>query len=262
MYSKLDLHRQMEQMGILPHDTLLVHSSMKAIGPVEGGADTVLDAFCEYLHEGLLVLPTHTWAQINAEYNVFDVVNEPSCVGLLTNLFRQRPGVLRSWHPTHSLAAYGRAAQEFVQGEEQFDTPCPRQGCYGKLYDRRAKVLFLGVPLSRNTLIHGVEEWAKVPRRISDWHQPLKIRTPDGRLLDRPMRRHSAPIRNISENYVKLEEPLLALGIGVRGRIGDAQSVLVEAAPMVDLTMEFLRREPDLFLDDQPIPRAWYEHKR
>lgn len=109
----------------MPQDTLLVHSSMKAIGPVEGGADAVLDAFSEYLAEGLLVLPTHTWAQINAEYNIFDVENEPSCVGLLTNLFRKRPGVVRSWHPTHSVAALGRDAREFASGEEQFDTPAP-----------------------------------------------------------------------------------------------------------------------------------------
>lgn len=257
MFSKDDLKRDIARIGVLPSDTLLVHSSMKALGPVEGGADTVLDAFCEYLAEGLLVLPTHTWEQINADYSVFDVENEPSCVGVLTNIFRKRPGVLRSWHPTHSVAAWGKGAAEFIAGEENFDTPCPRGGCYDKLYDRRAKVLFLGVPLSRNTLIHGVEEWAGVPRRIADHHQLLKIRTPDGRLLERPMRRHSSPV-HVSDNYDKLEEPLLALGIAVRGRIGAAESVLVQVAPMVDLTLVFLRRDPDLFLDRRPVPKEWY----
>lgn len=28
---------------------------------------------------------------------------EEACVGLLTNLFRKRPGVVRSLHPTHSM---------------------------------------------------------------------------------------------------------------------------------------------------------------
>lgn len=28
---------------------------------------------------------------------------------------------------------------------------------------------------------------------------------------------------------------------------------------MVDLTMEFLRRNPDLFLDREPIPIEWYQ---
>ena len=96
MFTKEELKEQIAALGIQPTDTLLIHSSMKAVGEVEGGADTVLDAFSEYLKEGLLILPTHTWAQMNSEYNVFDVVNEPSCVGILTELFRKRPGVVRS----------------------------------------------------------------------------------------------------------------------------------------------------------------------
>lgn len=259
MYSKEDLKQQLEELGIRPQDTLLVHSSLKAIGPVEGGADTVLDALSEYLAPGLLVLPTHTWEQINEEYNIFDVENEPSCVGVLTNLFRKRPNVHRSWHPTHSVAALGRDALQFTQGEEEFDTPCPREGCWGKLYDRGAKVLFIGVDLTRNTLIHAVEEWAKVPRRISPTYQHLKIRTPAGRLLDRPMRRHKSPISGISRNYAKLEKPLLALGIAREGRFGDARCLIAHVVPMVDLTMEFLRRNPDLFLDGEPVPEEWYK---
>lgn len=258
MHSKQSLLEQIKVLGIKPQDTLLIHSSMKAIGEVDGGADTVLDAFSEYLAPGLLVLPTHTWRQINAEYNVFDVVNEPSCVGILTNLFRQRPGVIRSWHPTHSVAALGADALEFISGEENMDSPCPRNGCWGKLYDRRAKILFLGANINRNTIIHGVEEWANIPNRVSSWYQDLKIRTPDGRMIHRPMRRHESPIPDVSKNYGKLEAPLFAKNIATRGIIGDAESILVEVVPMVDLTMEFLRRNPDLFLDNEPIPQEWY----
>lgn len=258
MHSKQSLLEQIKVLGIKPQDTLLIHSSMKAIGEVDGGADTVLDAFSEYLAPGLLVLPTHTWRQINAEYNVFDVVNEPSCVGILTNLFRQRPGVVRSWHPTHSVAALGADALEFISGEENMDSPCPRDGCWGKLYDRRAKILFLGANINRNTIIHGVEEWANIPNRVSSWYQDLKIRTPDGRMIHRPMRRHESPIPDVSKNYGKLEAPLFAKNIAARGKIGDAESILVEVVPMVDLTMEFLRRNPDLFLDNEPIPQEWY----
>ena len=258
MYTKEQLKKHIADLGIEPHDTVLVHSSMKAIGAVEGGADTVLDAFSEVLKPGLLVLPTHTWEQVTPDNPVFDVLEESSCVGLLTNLFRKRPGVVRSWHPTHSVAALGNDAVDFVAGEEDVDTPCARQGCWGKLYDRKAKVLFLGAELSRNTLIHGVEEWANIPNRLTSYHVLYKIKTPDGRILDRPMRRHSAPISDVSRNYAKLAEPLLERGIAVQGIIGDAASVLIEVAPMVELTTEFLKRNPDLFLDLDPIPKEWY----
>lgn len=258
METKATLKTQIQALGIMPHDTLLIHSSLSAIGSVEGGGETVLEAFIEYLAPGLLVLPTHTWRQINAEYNVFSVDEEPSCVGVLTELFRKRPGVVRSWHPTHSVAALGQDAEEFIRGEEFFDSPCPREGCWGKLYDREAKILFLGIDLSRNTMIHGVEEWAKVSNRLTEEHQALKIRTPDGRLLDCPMRRHQAPVPDISKNYGKLAAPLFARGIAKTGQIGQAESILVRSAPMVDWTMEFLRKDPDLFIDRKPIPTKWY----
>lgn len=54
-------------MGILPTDTLKVHASMRAIGEIEGGADTLIDALKETVPEGLLVIPTHTWHEIPRE---------------------------------------------------------------------------------------------------------------------------------------------------------------------------------------------------
>lgn len=43
-YNKKDLMQDLERLKINKKGTLLVHSSMKSIGEVEGGADTVLDA--------------------------------------------------------------------------------------------------------------------------------------------------------------------------------------------------------------------------
>ena len=144
LYSKNDIINSIINIGIKSTDTLLVHSSMKSIGKVENGADSVLDAFMEYMKEGLLIFPTYTWKQMNDEYNIFNPETEPSCVGILSNIFRKRPGVIRSLHPTHSVAAYGEDAADYTSGEEKWDTPCPRGGCWGKLYDRKAKILFLG----------------------------------------------------------------------------------------------------------------------
>ena len=60
MYTKEQLKKQVENMGLTGEETILIHSSMKSIGEVEGGADTVLDALIEYFGHGLLLLPTHT----------------------------------------------------------------------------------------------------------------------------------------------------------------------------------------------------------
>ena len=80
-YTKADLKHDLAAMGLTGNETILIHSSMKSIGTVEGGADTVLDALMEFFAEGLLLLPTHTWRFINEENRMFDVRRSPCCVG-------------------------------------------------------------------------------------------------------------------------------------------------------------------------------------
>lgn len=259
MYTKADLMKQIKELGIKPTDTLLIHSSMKSIGLVEGRGDTVLDAFMEYLNKGLLVFPTHTWEQLSDTYNVFDPKKEPSCVGILSNLFMRRLGVYRSLHPTHSVAAFGKDAESYTQGEEDFNTPCPREGCWGKLYDLNAKILFIGCSLRANTIIHGVEEWNHIPNRLSKWPQPLKIKLEDGQIIDRPLYRHHNESGDVSKNYGKLTEPLLSLEIATTGKLGDAKTILCHTKQMVDLTSKFLERNQALFLDNRPISKSWYQ---
>ncbi len=259
VHTKEEIIRQIEDLGIVKTDTLLIHSSMKAIGEVEGGADKVLDAFIEYMNDGLLIFPTHSWATMNEEHNVFNPMTEPSCVGILSNLFRKRTGVIRSWHPTHSVAALGKEAAEYVQGDEQWETPCPRNGCLGKLYDRGGKILFIGCELTKNTIIHGVEEWNQIPQRLVENYILYKILTSDGRLIERPFRGHDHSRGDISKNYGKLEEPMLHKGIAKLGKIGDARAIICDARKMVELTTAFLKRNPDLFIDQTPVPREWYD---
>ena len=168
MHTLATLKSDLSAMGIPSDGTLLVHSSMKAIGAVDGGADSVLDAFSEYMANGLLVLPTHTWDHVNAGNPLYSVTETASCVGILTELFRKRPGVIRSHHPTHSVAALGRDAVAFTAGDAYLQTPCNRYGPWGRLLDRRATLLFIGVDLTKNTYMHGVEEWLNITDNLHD----------------------------------------------------------------------------------------------
>ena len=60
MFTIEQLKQQIRDMGIQPDDTVLIHTSMRAVGPVENGADGVIDAFCQVLDRGLFLVPTHT----------------------------------------------------------------------------------------------------------------------------------------------------------------------------------------------------------
>ena len=55
------LAEDFRRMGIKEGDALMVHSSLKSIGWVEGGADTVIDAILSVIgEEGVLFVPTLT----------------------------------------------------------------------------------------------------------------------------------------------------------------------------------------------------------
>ena len=83
MHTFNSLLQDIKQAGIHKQGTLLVHSSMKAIGEVEGRADTVLDALIEYMKDGLLVFPTHSWSGENLKGGIYDPKTDPTCVGFL-----------------------------------------------------------------------------------------------------------------------------------------------------------------------------------
>lgn len=259
MYTKEDLKMQLKDMGLKGTDTVFIHSSMKAIGDVQGRADTVLDAWMEYFEEGLLLMPTHTWKQMSEEYCVFHPQTEPVCVGILPELFRQREGVVRSLHPTHSVAAYGREAEEYVKGEEMQLTPCPPDGVMGRLKDRKAKILLVGVTHIRNTFIHAVEELYDVPERFTAEPVDFQVVLPDGSLKKVPMYRHyNRHTAHISESYDKMLEGYFETGVAKRYQFGDAECILCDAEGILEVTGRILQKEKNCFIDRDEIPREWY----
>lgn len=251
MHTKESLMAQLEQMGIAGDGTVFMHSSMKSLGHVDGGADTVLDALSEYMKEGLLALPAHTWSYIKADNPRFYVESSPVCVGVLPELFRKRPGVIRSLHPTHSVAAIGKDAEAFTAGDERWDTPCARASAYGKLLDRRAQILLVGVDLRRNTFIHGIEEWYDIPGRLTEGHEPLVTVLPDGTEIQVPSRRHCG--LSWSHHFWKVEEVLESRGAMRWGSLGDATVRICDTLKLVEVLGEMLLAYPDLFSENKPL---------
>lgn len=253
MYDKSILEKQLVQLGVKRSGVLFVHSSVKSVGKTQNGADTILDALIGAVgEEGMLCCATHTWNTVGSKTDVFDPKNTPSCTGILGMVLLEREGAVRSLHPTHSMAVYGKGAAEFVSGEQYCHSPCPREGCCGKLLDADAQVLFLGVPLTKNTFIHGVEEWCGIKNRLSAEHK-CYIVMENSELFEANFAFHSAPIPDVSQNYGKLLPVFRAEGIAREGKVGDADCVLCSCRDMYDVTSRLLRDKPDLFLDNLPV---------
>lgn len=259
IYNKQQLKKDLQEMGLKATDALMVHSSMKAIGPVEGGADTVVDAFMEYLTEGLLMMPTHTWKQMSEEHNIFDPETEPACVGIIPNIFRTRAGVVRSFHPTHSIAAYGVGAREYVCGEDELTTPCGPGGCWDRLRNINAKILLVGVTHARNTFIHSIEEVFDVPERFTERPVEFKIKKPDGTLKAVSMYRHyNRHTAHISESFDKMLEGYETTGAAKKVKLGAAECILCDAAKLFEVTGKILKQEKNCFIERESIPKKWY----
>ena len=238
MYTKQDLMGFLATLGVCADGVLMVHLSYKAIGDVEGRGDTVLDALMDYMARGLLVLPCHTWDNVGKDNPVMDVLHTPSCIGRLPEMFRMRPGVRRSLHPTHSLAAAGDGAAELLAGEELIGTPCGKGGAYYKLWERNAQILMIGANFTSNTFIHGIEEWDHAEGTISQEKTDLYVIDYEGRRLYTPQHRHCAPLG--SDTFSKLEPPAYKEGILEFGRFGDATARLMRAAPLREMTARLL----------------------
>lgn len=247
MHTKESLIYDLRKTDIQPKGNLLIHSSMKSIGEVLGGAETVIDAFMDYMRDGMLIFPTHSWSDKSLKDGIYDPRTEPSCVGILSNLFLKREGVVRSMHPTHSVAACGQGAIPFTRRDTEVYTPCPRFGCFGGLYDLDAQILFLGTSLSKNTYVHSLEEELNIPNRLNPNFRQIKIIETDGHVREIKLQGHYATFGDVSKNYDKLLKPMLKKGIAKVYKIGDAVSYLISVREMRDWVITLLKDNPNLF---------------
>lgn len=261
MYTKNDLKKQLKAMGILPTDTVVIHTSMKAIGAVEGGPDGFLDAFCEYLSEGLFLVPTHTWLVVTAEDPYFDVRSTVPNIGLIPRTAAFRPDGIRSLHPTHSLWAHGKRAKEFIAGEENACSPAAPGGCWDRMADWNTKILLIGVDNTKNTFIHSTDERAALADRISQDTFEVHVTDWEGNTFHHPMRIHQCSrTEDISLFYGNFEKPMVELGIQTFGRLGDAQVRIVDAKACRELILKiYSRATEDIFPQHIELPKELYQ---
>lgn len=258
MYTKNDIKDQLKKMGIVPSDTVIIHTSFKAVGEVEGGPDAFIDAFCEYLSEGLFLVPTQTWANVNKSSPVYDPRTTEPCIGLIPRTAYKREDGIRSLHPTHSMWAHGRGAEEFVAGEEVSETPARVGGAWWKLGEVGAKILLIGVDHGRNTYIHVVDEIAELDDRLVETPWNVTVKGYDGKeITTHQFRNHG---KTGSLNFNRFEKAFIYNGAQNDGKIGDAYVRVVEAAKCRDVLLKIYSQSTENYCYlDQEIPEELWK---
>jgi aminoglycoside 3-N-acetyltransferase len=217
-------------IGLRAGDRVVVHSSLRAVAM---GADELIDELLAAVGpEGLVVMPTFTYD------NETFTPETPGRTGALTEVFRRRPGAVRSDHPTYSVAAIGSNAAELLVGHARagatgVESPLGRLAAAGGL------VLLLGVGHTANTTAHVGEFQAEAPY--------LDIP------FDPEWPRHGAErFPGCSRAFGSLERPLREGGAIRDGKVGRALAQLVPGAAVIEATVALLRADPTALLCTDP----------
>lgn len=263
MVTKNDIFKMMKDFGIKSTDKVTVHSSLRSVGPIENGADGLIDAMKEYLSEGLLIIPTHTWRDIGTT-KLYDVNNSVPCIGVMAEVAAFRKDGVRSLHPSHSVAVFGNGAAEFVKGEEKSTSPCPVGCCLGKLYDEYGKILLIGVGQERNTYLHTVDEILDIPNRINPVAIDVTIKDYDGNeILLKGYHSHggSGIPGGVSTRYPLYQPALEYAGAVEEGKLGNAKVYCTDARKATDIvTRIWQRADYDVLAEDKRIPEEFYKN--
>ena len=235
-----------QKLGVEQGDTLLVHSSYKSFGEVDGGPATVIRALEAVLGtdgEGTLIMPT-----FNFDFNkgeAWDVRTTPSRMGVLTELVRTDPRAKRVFHPFYSFAILGKHAE--MLGSLRYRSAYERDSVFGKLHELDGKIMVIGLSYNNSmTFFHHIEQMEGVDYRF------LKQFT--GEVTDENGNTYTDTfemlVRDIDKGVMTMVDPMGALmeeaGVIRSRKIGDADVKLMKANEVYEFTAREMKRDPHL----------------
>jgi aminoglycoside 3-N-acetyltransferase len=264
-YTKNDIFAQLDEMGARRDGIVMVHTSLRSVGQIEGGGEGLLDALVEYFtaQGGLLLVPTHTWANLfDPEKITLDMTASETNLGAFSSIAARDKRALRSENPTHSLAIFGNRerAEKFAENETRLITPTASDSCAGKLFSEGGSVLLIGVSQSANTYLHAVDEILGVWDRISDERLTVTVKKPSGEISEREWYLYDESAGDLSYRFPKFDTAFRYHGCVTDGYVGRAPAQLCDAVKMKE-TVELIYKNSgtkDPLGDETPIPPSWY----
>lgn len=246
--SKEQLAAAFRGLGLQSGDSVIVHSSLRSLGRVEGGADAVLDALLEVIGAlGNLMLPTFNYSRPLPQPH-FDPATTAGRTGILPERGRVRSNAIRSLHPTHSVAVIGPEAKRLTENHlktRAFGVGSP----IDLLAQSGGKVLLIGVGQVSNSTLHIAEEHARLPKAgVYDPLPCVGILHSDGRV--RKHRLDTSP--SCSAAFEAAARPLRENGAIQDGRITNAMMQLMQGAQIIKVVEHLLASQPDALLCNDP----------
>lgn len=262
--TRAELVADLRRLGVAEGDLVMVHASLKAVGPVHGGPAELAAALQEAVGPAGTLMAYVSWDRSpyeetlngarmsraqKAAWPAFDPATAGVYLGFgaLNAYLVKLPGARRSGQPDASMVAVGALADHLVAKH-------PMTAAFGpgspleRLVKAGGKVLMLGAPPDAVTVLHYAEAIAPIPgkRRVT-YEMPVR----DGRGRKVWRRAENFDSNGILDAYAVEGEPdaveriardYLALGRHAQGRVGGAPCQLIDAADIVRFGVEWLVR--------------------
>lgn len=179
--TRADIRAGLAALGRLQGAGVMVHSSLRSFGRVEGGAQAVIEALMDVVGpEGTLMMPSFNHGSIFRNGpGYYHPAESITTNGAIANQFWRMPEVRRSLNPTHPVAAWGKHSLTYTRFHHRTLTMGP-ESPLGMLQRDGGYGLLLGVGYRSNTFHHVVETSTGAPclgKRTEAY--PLVL--PDGR---------------------------------------------------------------------------------
>ena len=247
-----DLVHHFLELGVEAGDSLLVHSSYKAFGGVEGGPQTVIDSLLEVLgNEGTLIMPTFNFDFCKG--TPWDVRSTPSQMGVITNMVREHPKAKRVFHPIYSFSILGKNAEALTQ--DRYKSSFERNSLFGKLRDVDGKIMIVGLSYTNSmTFFHHVEEMEGIDYRYMKAFSGF-VTDENGKTYEDTF---TMLVRDLEKGVITEVDPMGKLmedaGIVSIREIGDAIVKLMKANDVYEFTAREMRRNPRLLYTISDTP--------
>jgi aminoglycoside 3-N-acetyltransferase len=257
MYSRQELADGFRRLGVRPGDCVMLHASIRAVGPIAGGPDQIHLALKDALTpEGTLVMyascPAHTdeigrgnltadeERELLEKLPAFDPLTA-RCQrenGALVELLRTYPGSIVNEHVAR-FVVWGHRARHLV-------APQPWHYAFGagSLLDRfvaeDGRILLLGCDHDSVTFLHYVEHIADIPdKRVAAFKVPV---IEGGARVWRQMEEFDTSGTGAHAHWPdrlfgRLIDTHLAQTANAGGHVGDARAFLVSSRELRDFAL-------------------------
>jgi aminoglycoside 3-N-acetyltransferase len=238
--------------GLCEGDSVMVHSAFRTLKPFDGTPEDVVRAICDVIGDrGNVMLPTfHYTAPLPEPY--YELAATPALTGAVAERGRNLPGMVRSLHPTHSVAVFGPDAGALTRDHlktRAFGVGSP----IDRLADLGGKVLLIGVGFVSNSTVHVAEERAELPKPPKGDPPPrARVRLPDGSIIEHEI----DPSPSCSAGFESA-----AYLLRIRGLVRDvrANNCLIQSMSgrdVIEQVAAALRENPTLLLCTNPHCRS------